>query len=188
MLHEASGMCQSQIGLNESGYGEVICGSNYGTHFDLSCKIFITDHITVTVTDKSGFVGSERRNFTNYPGPPPPGTIWVTGWVVDLVGKPVPNATIIFERLWENPPGTATTKSGTDGSYKMKKTWGYYQKITVKKEDYQTFVRGAVFKIYNNELNLTLTPQSRQVPGFNFEAALSAILIGLLLIAVRKSG
>ena len=156
-------------GLNESGYARLYAEVIMGIDFHLSCKIFITDHITVTVTDKSGFVGSERRNFTNYPGPPPPGTIWVTGWVVDQEGKPVSNATIIFETLGESPPVIASTKTGTDGTYKTKKTWGYYQKITVKKEEYQTFVRGAVFKIYNNELNLTLTPQSRQVPGFNFE-------------------
>lgn len=173
-------------GLNDT-YGEVVCGSNYGTHLEISCEILITDHVTIIATDNSGFVVSETRNFTSHAGPPGPGTIWVTGWVIDPEGQPVPNASISFERMWENPPGIATTKSLADGSYKMKKTWGYFQKINVQKEGYQTFVRGAIFKIYNNELNLTLTPKGTSVPGFNFEVAISAILIGLLLVDVRKS-
>jgi hypothetical protein len=173
-------------GLNDKGYGEVICGSNYGTHFNFSCEIFMTDHVTVIVTDKSGFVGSERRNFTNYPGPPPPGTIWVTGWVVDIEGRPVSNASIIFETMRENNPVTAITKTDMDGMYKTKKAFGFYQRVTVRKEGYQTFVREVIFKEYGNEFNITLIPEGTSVPGFNFESAVSAILVSLILVANRR--
>lgn len=172
-------------GLNEKSYGEVICGSNYGTYFDFSCEIFMTDHVTVIVTDKSGFVGSERRNFTNYGGPPPPGTIWVTGWVVDKEVRPVPNASIIFEGLGENMPIVETMKTGMDGMYKTKKAFGFYQRVTVRQEGYQTFVREVRFKEYGNEFNITLIPEGPSVPGFNFESAVSAILVSLLLLVVR---
>ena len=169
-------------------YGEVVCGSNLGTHYDISCKILITDHVTITVTDESGFVVSERRNFTSYGGPLPPGTIWVTGWVVDKEGRPVPNASIIFEELGGNKPIVETVKTGMDGMYKTKKAFGFYQRVTVRQEGYQTFVREVRFKEYGNEFNITLAPQGTSVPGFNFEVVISAILVGLLLIVLRKSG
>jgi hypothetical protein len=173
-------------GLNDS-YGEVVCGSNLGTHYDISCKILITDHVTITVTDESGFVASERRKFTSYAGPPPPGTIWVTGWVVDKEGRPVPNASIIFEGLGENTPIVETMKTGMDGMYKTKKAFGFYQRVTVRQEGYQTFVREVRFKEYGNEFNITLTPQGTSVPGFNFEVAISAILVSLFLVIISKS-
>jgi hypothetical protein len=173
-------------GLIESGYGEVICGSNYGTHFDLSCEIFMTDHITVTVTDTSGFVTSVSRNFISYARPPGPGDFWAHGWIVDPNGQPIPNASIIFERMGGNTPFEAITMSRADGAYKMKKTSGINQKITVQKEGYQTLVREVAFRNYNNELNLTLTPQGTSIPGFNFTSAISAILVSLFLITITR--
>jgi hypothetical protein len=172
-------------GLTDT-YGEVVCGSNWGTHYDISCKILITDHITIKVTDNSGFVVSETRNFTSYAGPPPPGTIWLIGWVVDSKGQPIPNASIIFETLGENNPVTAMTKSGLDGMYKTKKAFGFYQRVTVQKEGYQTFVREVRFKEYSNEFNITLTPQGKSVPGFNSEVAVSAIIIGFFIVDVWR--
>lgn len=168
-------------------YGEVVCGSNLGTHYDISCEILITNHVTIIVTDNSGFVVSETRNFTSHSRPPGPGDIWVTGWVVDSKGQPIPNASIIFERTGGNKTVEVTTKSGVDGSYNMKKTFGINQKITVQKEGYQTLVREVAFRNYYNELNLSLVPKGRLVPGFNFEVAISAILIGLLLVDARRS-
>jgi hypothetical protein len=172
-------------GLNDS-YGEVVCGTYLGTHYDISCKILITDHVTLTVTDDSGSVASERRNFTSHARPPGPGDIWVTGWVVDREGQPISNASIIFERIEGNAPVRVTTKSGMDGTYSMKKASGINQKITVQKEGYQTLIREEAFRHYNNVLNLTLVPEGAPVPGFNFEAAISAILICSLLIIVRR--
>ena len=104
-----------------------------------------TNHITVTVVDALGNSASATRNFTRYTGPPPPGTIWVTGRIVDSKGQPIPNASIVFETVGENYHVTATTESGADGSYKMKKALGFNQRITVRKEGYQTFVREANF-------------------------------------------
>ena len=172
-------------GLNDT-YGEVVCGNNLGIHYDISCKILITNHVTIIVTDNSGFVISETRNFTSYGGPPGPGTIWVTGWVVDSNGQPIPNASITFQTIGENNPITATTKTGTEGSYKMQKAWGYFQKITVQKEGYQTLVTEVRFKPLYNNLNLTLLPQGKPVPGFEFEIALSAILFCLILFNARR--
>jgi len=172
-------------GLTDT-YGEVVCGSNLGTHFDISCKILITDHVMIRVTDESGFVALERRNFTVYGGPPGPGTIWVTGWVIDTNGQTMPNASIIFETIGERYTITATTKTGADGSYKMKKALGYFQKITVQKEGYQTSVSEVRFKPLYNDLNLTLTPQGRPVPGFHFGSVISAILVFSLFVVVRK--
>jgi hypothetical protein len=172
-------------GLTDT-YGEVVCGTHLGTHFDISCKILITDHVVIRVTDESGLVASERRNFTVYAGPPGPGTIWVTGWVIDMNGQPVSNASIIFETIGERYTITATTKSGADGSYKMKKALVDFQKITVQKEGYQTAIREVRFKPLYNDLNLTLTPQGKPVPGFGFGIGVSAIIIGLFLITVRK--
>ena len=168
-------------------YGEVVCGSNLGTHYDISCKILITDHVTITVTDESGFVSSERRNFTSHARPPGPGDFMVTGWIVDSKGQPIPNASIIFERMGGNKTVEVTTKSGVDGGYKMKKTFGINQKITVQKEGYQTLVREMAFRNYYNELNLTLVPNGTPVPGFNFEVAISAILVCLVSFVVRRS-
>jgi len=173
-------------GVNESGYGEVICGGNYSTHFDLSCKIFMTDHVTITVEDKLGFIGTERRNFTNYGGPPPPGTIWVTGRIVDSKGKPIPNASVIFETIGENYHVTATTESGADGLYKMKKALGFNQRITVRKEGYQTFVREVSFVPYDNQFIITLEPQGTSVPGFTLVSAISAILVSLFLVITTR--
>ncbi len=86
----------------------------------------------------------------------------------------------------ENNSVVETTKSGSDGMYKMKKAIGFFQRVTVQKEGYQTLEREVTFKEYNNELNLTLTPVGTSVPGFNFEVAISAILICLFLVNVRK--
>ncbi len=172
-------------GLNDT-YGVVVCGNDLGIHYDILCKILITNHVTIVVTDNSGFVISETRNFTSYAGPPGPGTIWVTGWVIDTNGQTIPNASIIFETIGEINPITATTKSGADGSYKMQKAWGYFQKITVKKEGYQTSVRDVRFKPLYNDLNLTLNPQGRPVPGFGFGIGMSAILVCLFLVNFRR--
>ena len=86
----------------------------------------------------------------------------------------------------ENNPVVVTTKTGSDGMYKMKKAIGFFQRVTVQKEGYQTLVREMTFKEYNNELNLTFTPVGMSAPGFNFEVAISAILISSLLVVVRK--
>jgi hypothetical protein len=153
-----------------NGGDVVVCGSNYGIHFDISCDVPCysdTDHITVSVVDLRGNHDSATRNFTRYTGPPPPGTIWVTGWIIDPKGQPVSNASVIFERMNENNPVVVTTKTGSDGMYKMKKAIGFYQRVTVQKEEYQTFVREVRFKEYSNEFNITLTPQGKSVPGFN---------------------
>ncbi len=131
-----------------NGEDLVVCGSNYGVHFALLCEVpcySTTNHITVTVVDALGNSASATRNFTRYTGPPPPGTIWVTGRIVDSKGQPIPNASIVFETVGENYHVTATTESGADGSYKMKKALGFNQRITVRKEGYQTFVREANF-------------------------------------------
>ena len=173
-----------------NGEDVVVCGSNYGIHFDISCDVPCysnTDHITVSVLDFRGNSDSARRNFTRYTGPPPPGTIRVTGWVVDKGGQPVPNATIIFDRCGKISQVARTTTSGTDGSYKMKKTWGIHQRVSVQKDGYQTLVREMTFKIYDNELNLTLTPVGTSVPGFNFDVAISAVLICSLLVVVKRN-
>lgn len=173
-----------------NGADIIICGSNYGIHFDMLCNVPCysdTDHIIVSVVDTVGNSASVTRNFTRYTGPPPPGTIWVTGWVVDSKDQPVSNASIIFERMRENNPVIVTTKTGSDGMYKMKKAIGFYQRVTVKKEGYQTLVREVTFKVYNNELNLTLIPQERSVPGFDFAMAISAILVCSLLVVFRRS-
>ena len=172
-----------------NGEDIVVCGSNYGIHFTILCDVPCysnTNHITVTAVDTLGNSASSTRNFTRFAGPPGPGTIWVTGWVVDTNGQPIPNASIIFETIDENNPITATTKTGVDGSYKMQKAWGYLQKITVKKEGYQTFMREVRFKPLYNEFNLTLTPQGKPVPGFDFEIGISAILLCLFLVNVRR--
>ena len=55
-------------GLNDT-YGVVVCGKDLGIHYDILCKILITNHVTIVVTDNSGFVISETRNFTSYAGP-----------------------------------------------------------------------------------------------------------------------
>ena len=174
-----------------NGEDLVVCGSNYGVHFALLCEVpcySTINHITVTVVDALGNSASATRNFTRYTGPPPPGTILVTGWVVDPKGQAVSNASIIFETIGENYYVTATTVSGTDGSYKMKKALGFNQRVTVRNEGYQTFVREVNFIPYDNQFNITLEPQGTSVPGFTLVSAMSAILIGLLLIAVRKNG
>jgi len=173
-----------------NGEDIVVCGSNYGIHFDISCDVSCysnTDHITVSVVDLKGNSDSATRNFTRYTGPPPPGTIWVTGWILDPKGQPVSNASVIFERMHENTPVVVTTKTGSDGMYKMKKAIGFFQRVTVKKEGYQTIERELIFKVYDNELNLTLTPVGTSVPGFNFEAAMSAILVCSLFVVVRRN-
>jgi hypothetical protein len=172
-----------------NGEDLVVCGSNYGVHFALLCEVpcySTTNHITVTVVDALGNSASATRNFTRYTGPPPPGTILVTGWVVDPKGQAVSNASIIFETIGENYYVTATTVSGTDGSYKMKKALGFNQRVTVRNEGYQTFVREVNFIPYDNQFNITLEPQGTSVPGFNFETVVSAVIIGLFLITVRK--
>ena len=174
-------------GMNASGYNEVICGRNLGTHYEISCQILITDHVTVKVIDNSGFVVSKTRNSTSYARPPGPGDFWVSGWVVDPKGQTVPYVSIIFERIGENKQVEVTTMSGADGSYKMKKASGINQKITVQKEGYHTLVREVAFKEYNNELNLTLIPQERSVSGFDFAMAISAILVCSLLVVVRRN-
>ena len=56
-------------GLNDT-YGVVVCGNDLGIHYDILCKILITNHVTIVVIDNSGFVISETRNFTSYAGPP----------------------------------------------------------------------------------------------------------------------
>jgi len=173
-------------GLTDT-YGNVVCGNNLGIHFNISCNILITDHVTITVVDNSGFVFSETRNFTSYAGPPGPGTIWVTGWIIDPEGQPVPDASVIFERMRENNPVVETTKTGADGMYKMKKAIGFYQRVTVKKEGYQSLVREVTFKEYNNELNLTLMPEERPVPGFDFAVAISAVLGCIFLVIFRRN-
>jgi len=173
-------------GLNDT-YGAVVCGSNLGTHFDISCKILITDHVTVIVTDNSGFVASERINFTSYARPPGPGDILVSGWVVDPNGQPISNASIIFARLGGKMPVEVATKSGVDGAYRMKKASGINQKITVQKEGYQTLMREVAFRDYNNKLNLTLTPEGTSVTGFHFGSAILAILVSLFLVIIWKS-
>lgn len=173
-----------------NGADLAICGSNYGIHFEILCDVPCysnTDHITVSVIDNVGNSASVTRNFTRYTGPPPPGTIWVTGWIVDSKDQPVSNASVIFERMRENKSVVVTTKTDSDGMYKMKKAIGFYQRVTVKKEGYQTLVHEATFKEYNNELNLTLIPQERPVPGFDFAMAISAILVCSLLVVVRVS-
>ncbi len=173
-----------------NGEDFVICGSNYGIHFTMLCDLpcySTTNHITVTAVDTLGSSASATRNFTRFTGPPGPGTIWVTGWVIDTNGQSIPNASIIFETIGERYTITATTKTGADGSYKMKKALGYFQKITVQKEGYQTSVSEVRFKPLYNDLNLTLTPQGRPVPGFEFEIGISAILVCLFLVNFRRS-
>jgi hypothetical protein len=71
--------------------------------------------------------------------------------------------------------------------YKMKKAIGHFQRVTVQKEGYQTLVREVTFIERNNELNLTLVPEGTPVPGFNFEVAISAIIICSLLVVVRRN-
>jgi hypothetical protein len=172
-----------------NGEDVIVSGSNYGIQFTILCDVpcySYTNHITVTAVDTLGSSASATRNFTRFTGPPGPGTIWVTGWVIEANGQPIPNASIIFETIGERYTITATTKSGADGSYNMKKALGDFQKITVQKEGYQTSVRDVRFKPLYNDLNLTLTPQGRPVPGFGFGSGVSAIIIGLFLITVRK--
>ena len=172
-----------------NGGDVVICGSNYGIHFDFSCDVPCysnTDHITVSIVDLIGNSDSATRNFTRYTGPPPPGTIWVTGWIIDPKGQPISNASVIFERMNENNPVVVTTKTGSDGMYKTKKAFGFYQRVTVQKEGYQTFVREVRFKEYSNEFNITLTPQGKSVPGFNSEVTVSAIIIGFFIVDVWR--
>jgi hypothetical protein len=173
-------------GLNDT-YGDVVCGSKWGPHYDISCKILITDHVTVIVTDNSGFVASERINFTSYARPPGPGDILVSGWVVDPKGQPISNASIIFGRLGGKMPVEVVTKSGVDGAYRMKKASGINQKITVQKEGYQTLECEVAFRDYNNKLNLTLTPEGTSVPGFHFGSAILAILVNLFLVIIWRS-
>jgi hypothetical protein len=172
-----------------NGEDFVICGSNYGFHFTVLCDVpcySTTNHITVTAVDTLGSSASATRNFTRFTGPPGPGTIWVTGWVIDMNGQSIPNASIIFETIGERYTITSTTKTGADGSYKMKKALGYFQKITVQKEGYQTSVSEVRFKPLYNDLNLTLAPQGRPVPGFDFEIGISAILVCLFLVNFRS--
>ncbi len=69
----------------------------------------------------------------------------------------------------------------------MQKAWGYFQKITVKKEGYQTLVSEVRFKPLYNKFNLTLTQQEKPVPGFDFEIGISAILVCLFLINAMRS-
>ncbi len=87
----------------------------------------------------------------------------------------------------EDNPVVVTTKTGSTGMYKMKKAIGFFQRVTVQKEGYQTLVREVTFKEYNNELNLTLTPKGTPVPGFHLGSAISAILVCLFLVNFRWS-
>jgi hypothetical protein len=64
----------------------------------------------------------------------------------------------------------------------MKKARGFYQRVTVQKEGYQTLVREARFIPYDNEFNITLKPQGMSVPGFEFVSAISAVLVSLFLV------
>jgi hypothetical protein len=173
-----------------NGEDLVVCGSNYGIHFTILCDVPCYSHtnlVTVTAVDSLGNSASATRNFTRFTGPPPPGTIRVTGWVVDSKGQPVPNASIIFEELGTNKPVVETVKTGADGVYKTKKAFGFNQRVTVKEEGYQTFVREVRFKEYGNDFNITLTTQGKSVPGFHFGSVISAVLISLLLIIIRRS-
>jgi hypothetical protein len=173
-----------------NGEDFVVCGSNYGIHYSILCNVPCyshTNHITVTTADMSGNSASATRNFTRFTGPPPPGTIWVTGWVVDSKGQPIFNASIIFEGLGDNKPVVETIKTDLNGMYKTKKAFGFNQRITAHKEGYQTFVREMRFKQYGNEFNITLTPEGTSVTGFHFGSAILAILVSLFLVIIWRS-
>jgi hypothetical protein len=156
------------------------CGKKNGTYFDVSCKFLIhhTIHkITIDVIDNQGSVTSETRNFTYYLGQPPPGTIFVYGKVVDTDGNPVTGAVVIFETDVNNYGHfSVNTTTDKNGKFSMKKTFGYQQKITVKKAGYQTLIQDVTFKPYNNDINFTLSSQPT-APGFTFTVAVLAIVM-----------
>ena len=85
-----------------NGEDVVVCGSNYGIHFIISCDVPCysnTNHVTVTAIDTLGNSASVTRNFTRFTGPPPPGTIWVTGWVVIRMANQFPMHQLFLKRL-----------------------------------------------------------------------------------------
>ncbi len=174
-------------GLTDN-YGEVVCGSNLGTHYNISCKILITNHVTITVTDNSGFVVSKTRNFSSYAGPPPPGTIFVYGKVVDIAGNPVSGAVLTFEtETRDNRLVSVNTTTDRNGTYSMKKANGFHQKITVRKTGYQTLVQQVTFEPYGHDVDFVLSPQKPSVSGFNFEGSISAILVCFIIIVLRRN-
>jgi len=174
-----------------NGADLVVCGSNYGINFDMVCDVPCysdTDHITVSVVDTVGNSASVTRNFTRYTGPPPPGTIFVYGKVVDIAGNPVSGAVLTFEtETGDNRLVSVNTTTDRNGTYSMKKANGFHQKITVRKAGYQTLVQQVTFEPYGHDVDFVLSPQKPSVSGFNFEGPISAILVCSLLVVFRRS-
>jgi hypothetical protein len=166
------------------------CGKKHGTYFDVSCKFLIHNtikKITIDVMDNQGSVTSETRNFTHYLGPPPPGTIFVYGTVVDTNGNPVGGAILTFEtEIKDYGPFSVNTTTNKNGKFSMKKTYGYQQKITVKKAGYQTLVQDVTFKPGGNDKNFTLSPQKSSASGFDFPVSVFAIMMSSLIIYLHR--
>lgn len=168
------------------------CGKKNGANFYVSCSFLINDNvknITIDVVDDQGFVTSEKRNFSSYAGPPPPGWIFIYGTVVDADGIPVRNAVLTFEtEIKDYGPYSVNTTTDRDGKYIMKKTSGYQQRITVRKAGYQTRVLEVTFEDYYDELNFTLPPQKSSASGFDFLTAVYALAIISLVSYFRRDG
>jgi hypothetical protein len=166
------------------------CGKKHDGYYDVSCNFLFNPtikQIIINVVDNQGLVTSERRNFTYYLGPPPPGTIYVYGTVIDIDGNPIHGAVLTFEtEIKDYGHFSVNTTTDKNGKYSMKKANGFHQKITVQKAGYQIIVQEITFKPYNNDLNFTLSPQKLSVSGFDFVVAIFAIMIIFMLTFIRS--
>jgi hypothetical protein len=166
------------------------CGEKHDAYFNVSCNFLINDNsknITINVVDNQGFITSEQRNFLSFAGPPPPGTIYVKGIVIDTNGNPVRDAVLTFETDRKDY-GLISVNTTTDknGKYSMKKANGFQQKITVQKGGYQTIVQEVSFEPYGHDINFTLYPQKPSASGLNFMTVVYAILIVSLISFIRR--
>ena len=166
------------------------CGKKHDTYFDVSCNFLINDNIkniTIKVVDSQNHVTSEKRTFSTHAGPPPPGTIYVYGNVVDINGNPVSDAVLTFETETKDKRlVSVNTTTDRNGKYSMKKANGFQQKITVKKAGYQTIVQEVRFEPYGHDIDFTLFPQKSSASGFGFVVAAFAIITTFLITHIRK--
>jgi hypothetical protein len=190
------GKIVSQNGIRSlqitNGVDEKNCSVKNDGKNSFSCDLPVDRDITyftLTATDNQGNRAIKTQNFTLYFGFPPPGTIYVTGVVLDTKGNPVPDAVLTFETSTEdNRLILVNTTTDDDGTYSMTRANGFHQKITVQKAGYQTLVQEESFEMYGHDVNFTLHPQGNPESGLNFFGPVAALVILASAASLRKDG
>jgi len=183
-----------------NGVRETVCGFTFRNHSIIQCEVQSevgNNQIIITVRDKQGNNARIVRNYSfelNQLEPPEITSIFIYGKVTDTAGLALSGVEIVTEPL-SNPPNredyVKKSTTGENGTYTIKDGIvvgdDYERNISIKKEGYIP-IKKKITIIHGNrtdEQNFILTPQNKDLSGFDFLLGVCSVLISILFIKRR---